>query len=247
MPGSSCKMREVAARPGPRSEVARRFRVCRHSVATSAAAASVEEGAAGLDDRRSAFALSVITRRTRTPRAAEATRSARSWKADARLRGAHVGQGRDVGASGCRPLHGLRRRYSSAQRASTGLDRLHRVTREAGRATLARRRSATCCPSFFDVEEARAAGPRGTACKRIAPGFAGDALQAAAPVERSLGAGVPTASTVERPTAASAYSRPCPTSAPRSLASAFLERAARGLLPARGVRVRGVLTDNAKA
>ena len=212
-------VREVAA-GWPQAEVARRFRVSRHTVAKWLRRFR-EEGAAGLDDRRSA----PRSHPRRTPPELErricAVRRTQGFGPH-RIQWALVVARSTVYAVLKR--HGLHR-----------LDRLHRVTREPVRYEHAVAGDLL----HLDVKKLGRI-PEGGG-KRIAPGFA--ETRSGPRPGRSLGLEYLHVAVDDHSRYAYVAALPDERAA---TCAAFLERALAAFCR-RGVRVRGVLTDNAKA
>ena len=212
-------VREVAA-GWPQAEVARRFRVSRHTVAKWLRRFR-EEGAAGLDDRRSA----PRSHPRRTPPELErricAVRRTQGFGPH-RIQWALVVARSTVYAVLKR--HGLHR-----------LDRLHRVTREPVRYEHAVAGDLL----HLDVKKLGRI-PEGGG-KRIAPGFA--ETRSGPRPGRSLGLEYLHVAVDDHSRYAYVAALP---DEPAATCAAFLERALAAFCR-RGVRVRGVLTDNAKA
>ena len=212
-------VREVAA-GWPQAEVARRFRVSRHTVAKWLRRFR-EEGAAGLDDRRSA----PRSHPRRTPPELErricAVRRTQGFGPH-RIQWA-LGVARST-VYAVLKRHGLHR-----------LDRLHRVTREPVRYEHAVAGDLL----HLDVKKLGRI-PEGGG-KRIAPGFA--ETRSGPRPGRSLGLEYLHVAVDDH--SRYAYIAALPDERAATCA-AFLERALAAFCR-RGVRVRGVLTDNAKA
>ena len=212
-------VREVAA-GWPQAEVARRFRVSRHTVAKWLRRFR-EEGAAGLDNRRSA----PRSHPRRTPPELErricAVRRTQGFGPH-RIQWALVVARSTVYAVLKR--HGLHR-----------LDRLHRVTREPVRYEHAVAGDLL----HLDVKKLGRI-PEGGG-KRIAPGFA--ETRSGPRPGRSLGLEYLHVAVDDHSRYAYVAALPDERAA---TCAAFLERALAAFCR-RGVRVRGVLTDNAKA
>ena len=212
-------VREVAA-GWPQAEVARRFRVSRHTVAKWLRRFR-EEGAAGLDDRRSA----PRSHPRRTPPELErricAVRRTQGFGPH-RIQWA-LGVARST-VYAVLKRHGLHR-----------LDRLHRVTREPVRYEHAVAGDLL----HLDVKKLGRI-PEGGG-KRIAPGFA--ETRSGPRPGRSLGLEYLHVAVDDHSRYAYVAALPDERAA---TCAAFLERALAAFCR-RGVRVRGVLTDNAKA
>ena len=212
-------VREVAA-SWPQAEVARRFRVSRHTVAKWLRRFR-EEGAAGLDDRRSA----PRSHPRRTPPELErricAVRRTQGFGPH-RIQWA-LGVARST-VYAVLKRHGLHR-----------LDRLHRVTREPVRYEHAVAGDLL----HLDVKKLGRI-PEGGG-KRIAPGFA--ETRSGPRPGRSLGLEYLHVAVDDHSRYAYVAALPDERAA---TCAAFLERALAAFCR-RGVRVRGVLTDNAKA
>ena len=212
-------VREVAA-GWPQAEVARRFRVSRHTVAKWLRRFR-EEGAAGLDDRRSA----PRSHPRRTPPELErricAVRRTQGFGPH-RIQWA-LGVARST-VYAVLKRHGLHR-----------LDRLHRVTREPVRYEHAVAGDLL----HLDVKKLGRI-PEGGG-KRIAPGFA--ETRSGPRPGRSLGLEYLHVAVDDH--SRYAYVAALPDERAATCAT-FLERALAAFCR-RGVRVRGVLTDNAKA
>ena len=212
-------VREVAA-GWPQAEVARRFRVSRHTVAKWLRRFR-EEGAAGLDDRRSA----PRSHPRRTPPELErricAVRRTQGFGPH-RIQWA-LGVARST-VYAVLKRHGLHR-----------LDRLHRVTREPVRYEHAVAGDLL----HLDVKKLGRI-PEGGG-KRIAPGFA--ETRSGPRPGRSLGLEYLHVAVDDHSRYAYVAALP---DEPAATCAAFLERALAAFCR-RGVRVRGVLTDNAKA
>ena len=212
-------VREVAA-GWPQAEVARRFRVSRHTVAKWLRRFR-EEGAAGLDDRRSA----PRSHPRRTPPELErricAVRRTQGF-------GPHRIQWALVVARST--VYAVLKRYGLHR-----LDRLHRVTREPVRYEHAVAGDLL----HLDVKKLGRI-PEGGG-KRIAPGFA--ETRSGPRPGRSLGLEYLHVAVDDHSRYAYVAALPDERAA---TCAAFLERALAAFCR-RGVRVRGVLTDNAKA
>ena len=212
-------VREVAA-GWPQAEVARRFRVSRHTVAKWLRRFR-EEGAAGLDDRRSA----PRSHPRRTPPELERRICA-------------VRRTQDFGPHRIQWALGVARSTVYAVLKRHGLhrlDRLHRVTREPVRYEHAVAGDLL----HLDVKKLGRI-PEGGG-KRIAPGFA--ETRSGPRPGRSLGLEYLHVAVDDHSRYAYVAALPDERAA---TCAAFLERALAAFCR-RGVRVRGVLTDNAKA